>query len=84
MICPRCQAENPTVRKFCRKCGARLILACPKCRFENLPDDLFCGGCGYDLSKPSEAPPLDYSVPKSYTPKFLAEKILTTRSAMEG
>jgi class 3 adenylate cyclase/tetratricopeptide (TPR) repeat protein len=84
MKCPKCQAENPTVRKFCRKCGAKLILGCPQCGFENLPDDLFCGGCGNDLSKFSEAPPLDYSVPKSYTPTFLAEKILTTRSAMEG
>jgi class 3 adenylate cyclase/tetratricopeptide (TPR) repeat protein len=36
------------------------------------------------LSRPLQAAPLDYSVPKSYTPKFLAEKILTTRSAMEG
>ena len=45
---------------------------------------MFCGKCGCDLSKPPEAPPLDYSVPRSYTPKFLAEKIFTTRSAMEG
>jgi len=30
------------------------------------------------------AQPIDYSRPKSYTPKFLAEKILTTRSAIEG
>jgi class 3 adenylate cyclase/tetratricopeptide (TPR) repeat protein len=29
-------------------------------------------------------PPLDYSRPQSYTPKFLAEKILTTRSSVEG
>ena len=29
-------------------------------------------------------PPLDYSHPQSYTPKFLAEKILTTRISIEG
>jgi class 3 adenylate cyclase len=28
--------------------------------------------------------PPDYSKPHSYTPKFLADKILTTRSAIEG
>jgi class 3 adenylate cyclase len=44
----------------------------------------FCNKCGHDLRKPSEAPPIDYSEPQSYTPKFLAEKILTTRSSIEG
>ena len=51
MKCPKCQDENPAVRKFCRKCGTKLILACPQCGFENLPDDLFCGGCGNKLSE---------------------------------
>jgi len=44
----------------------------------------FCDGCGHDLTKPKQAPPIDYSEPQSYTPKFLAEKILTTRSSIEG
>ena len=30
------------------------------------------------------APPIDYSEPQSYTPKLLADKILTTRSSLEG
>lgn len=84
MKCPNCQAENPETKKFCRKCGSKLLLACPKCGAEILPDDDFCGDCGHDLSKPKEAPPVDYSKPQSYTPKHLADKILTTRSAMEG
>jgi class 3 adenylate cyclase len=33
---------------------------------------------------PRKAPTIDYSRPQSYTPKFLAEKILTTGSAIEG
>jgi class 3 adenylate cyclase/tetratricopeptide (TPR) repeat protein len=49
MKCPKCQTENPSVRKFCRKCGTNLLLACPQCGFENLPDDLFCGECGQEL-----------------------------------
>jgi class 3 adenylate cyclase/tetratricopeptide (TPR) repeat protein len=44
----------------------------------------FCEECGYQLSKLKEAPSIDYSKPKSYTPKSLADKILTTRSSIEG
>jgi class 3 adenylate cyclase len=79
MKCPKCQTENPATRKFCRECGAKLLLVCP-----NLPDDKFCGECGHNFKKPKEAPPIDYSEPHSYTPKFLADKILTTRSSIEG
>jgi hypothetical protein len=84
MKCPKCQFENPEGLKFCGECGAKLQRVCPKCNSLNPPQFKFCGECGYDLSRPPQAPPLDYSVPRSYTPKFLAEKILTTRSAMEG
>jgi len=84
MKCSQCQSDNPEGKKFCRKCGAMLSLLCPKCGSELLPDDLFCGDCGHDLRKPVVAPPLDYTQPHSYTPKHLAEKILTSRSSIEG
>ena len=44
----------------------------------------FTNECGQELRKLIKAPPIDYSKPKSYTPEFLADKILTTRSALEG
>jgi len=84
MKCPKCQTNNRDVRKFCHYCGAKLLLICPHCGFENLPGEDFCGECGHDLTKPEEVPLTDYSQPQSYTPKFLAEKILTTRSSIEG
>jgi predicted ATPase/class 3 adenylate cyclase len=78
------RCKNPATRKFCRECGAKLLLVCPQCGTENLPDDKFCGECGHNFKKPKEAPSIDYSEPQSYTPKFLADKILTTRSSIEG
>ncbi len=84
MKCPKCQFENREGAKFCKECGARLEIACPKCDALITPDSKFCDECGYDLSKPAIAPPVHYSEPHSYTPKFLADKILTTRSSIEG
>ena len=52
MKCPKCQTENPETRKFCRRCGAQLILLCPQCSCENLPGDRFCGECGHKLDFP--------------------------------
>ncbi|MFC1824464.1 AAA family ATPase [Thermodesulfobacteriota bacterium] len=49
MKCPECQTENPETRKFCRECGAKLLIICPQCDFENLPEDKFCGDCGQRL-----------------------------------
>ncbi len=79
MKCPQCQTENSDSRKFCRKCGNKLALICPYCSAENLPGDEFCGECGQRLTQP-----LDPSRPASYTPKHLADQILTSRSALEG
>ena len=45
---------------------------------------LFCDECGYNFATPKVSLPVDYSRPESYTPKFLADKILNTRSAVEG
>ncbi|GAG46405.1 unnamed protein product, partial [marine sediment metagenome] len=90
MKCPKCQHENLETKKFCRKCGAKLLSACPQCGAEILPDDLFCGNCGHDLTLPSEPPPKDLSFDEKldkiqrYLPKGLTEKILSQRDKIEG
>jgi len=84
MKCPKCQFENREGARFCGKCRAKLSLFCPQCDAENPPENAFCDQCGFDLKEPKESLPIDYSEPQSYTPKFLAEKILTTRSSLEG
>jgi len=82
MKCPQCEFENPHGMQFCGKCGKKMERLCPNCSFSNPPEFSFCGKCGHNLQEP-EGPP-DYAEPHSYTPKFLADKILTSRSSLEG
>jgi len=82
MKCPKCHFENIEGVKFCNECGAKLEVICPSCGKANPPGSKFCNDCGNPFV-PAPPPP-DYSKPHSYTPKFLADKILTTRSAIEG
>jgi class 3 adenylate cyclase/tetratricopeptide (TPR) repeat protein len=84
MECPKCQFENPDEMQFCVKCGNKLEINCPECGFGNSPTFQYCGKCGHDLSQPAETPAIDLNQPQSYTPKFLADKILNNRSAIEG
>ncbi|PQP35460.1 guanylate cyclase [Desulfobacteraceae bacterium SEEP-SAG9] len=84
MECTKCQFENREGARFCKKCGEKLELTCPSCGTPYQQDSLFCDDCGHNLKEPKEAHPIDYSEPQSYTPKFLADKILTTRSSIEG
>ncbi|MGD0663703.1 MAG: adenylate/guanylate cyclase domain-containing protein [Syntrophorhabdales bacterium] len=84
MKCPKCQFDNSADAQFCLECGQRLEVACPQCGKKLPPTAKFCNGCGQDLRRQGPTPPLDYSQPHSYTPKFLVEKILTTRSSIEG
>ena len=82
MKCPRCQHDNPSHAKFCLECGARLARVCAKCQSE-LPDGAkFCMECGEALS--TQASASRFATPHTYTPKHLAEKILTSKSATEG
>jgi class 3 adenylate cyclase len=84
MQCPKCQFENRKGAKFCKDCGANLEVACSECGIVYELGSKFCVECGFDLRKSSELPKFEYSRPDSYTPKFLADKILTTRSSIEG
>jgi class 3 adenylate cyclase len=85
MQCPRCQHENREGRRFCSECGASLALTCPSCGFSNEPGEKFCGGCGAPLeASAGAAPDSRFSSPESYTPKHLAEKILSSKAALKG
>jgi len=79
MRCNRCGQDNASSARFCQGCGARLSATCPACGASLVSGARFCSQCGHavDGAPPSPAP-------KSYTPRHLAERILTARSALEG
>jgi class 3 adenylate cyclase/tetratricopeptide (TPR) repeat protein len=56
--------------------------ACPACGFPAEPGSRFCGGCGRRLGDDAPAP--RFAAPDTYTPRHIAERILTARGAMEG
>jgi class 3 adenylate cyclase/tetratricopeptide (TPR) repeat protein len=80
--CASCGHENPQTSRFCGDCGARLEIVCPACSRPNPPRNRFCNDCGQSLDE--SATGSQFESPQSYTPKHLADKILTTRSALEG
>jgi tetratricopeptide (TPR) repeat protein len=81
MTCPRCHAESRDGLRFCEDCGSRLTLACSQCGGELAPGKRFCGSCGAPATGQSAA---RTASPESYTSKHLAEKILTSKAALEG
>jgi len=85
MKCRRCQHENESGAKFCEECAAPLARTCAKCGRPLSPTAKFCSECAHPTGlsgAPLSAPRFDS--PESYTPRHLAEKILTSKSALEG
>ena len=85
MNCPSCGHENPEDAGFCGECGGPLLASeveCPSCGRTNTPGQRFCHGCGAGLAERAPAEP--ERDPRSYTPKHLADKILQSKSALEG
>jgi class 3 adenylate cyclase/tetratricopeptide (TPR) repeat protein len=68
MTCPTCGTESSPTAKFCPECGTSLGVL----------------GIGARVSSHVSDAQLPTPAPQSYTPKHLAEKILTSRSALEG
>jgi Double zinc ribbon/Adenylate and Guanylate cyclase catalytic domain len=81
MNCPSCQAALPEDAAFCGHCGGALRSerVCTRCGRSNSPAMRLCLGCGSPLSPAAPA-----QAPRTYTPHHLVEKILTSRSALEG
>ena len=87
MRCSRCGHENRTGAKYCEECGAHLASVCGNCGAQLSPTAKFCSECGHPaltaaLSTSSSSP--RFGAPEAYTPRHLAEKILTSKAALEG
>ena len=85
MQCPRCQHENEAGAKFCEECATPLARACAKCGRTLSATAKFCPECAHPAGLSAAPPPAPrFDSPESYTPRHLAEKILTSKSALEG
>jgi class 3 adenylate cyclase len=84
LLCRGCQRENRAGARFCAACGAPFPRACAVCGHDLPQDAAFCDACGaaqVAAAGAPEAPPRD---PRAYTPRHMAERILTSRGALEG
>ena len=84
MRCPHCRHENREDARFCGECGTSLhSMACRRCGTLNPARQKFCDSCGAALATSAGAAATARDA-RAYTPRHLVEKILTTRSALEG
>jgi class 3 adenylate cyclase/tetratricopeptide (TPR) repeat protein len=81
MKCPRCQHDNPQGARFCEECATPLARTCSNCGTALSATAKFCHACAHPVAAVVGAPSRS---PDSYTPKHLAEKILTSKAALEG
>ncbi len=82
MRCLRCQQDNPPGSNFCLGCGTRLGSTCTVCGAALVAGARFCTRCGVQVE--AAASDARFSSAASYTPKHLAARILTSKTALEG
>src|SRR5262245_13736533 len=79
LVCPACRTANVPTNKFCGECGVKLAAApaaapvAPPAEAPTAP-----------ARTPSPPPAERFASPGIYTPRHLAEKILTSKAAIEG
>src|SRR5262245_49878095 len=84
MHCPCCQHKNDVTASFCEECGTKLgARTCAACSAEVKASAKFCPRCGAAVGAATAVDAVARD-PRGYTPKHLADKILSSRSALEG
>ena len=83
MQCLQCHADNQPPAKFCADCGASLSPSCRRCAGPLPPTARFCPECAEPTgARPSESS--RFASPQAYTPRHLAERMLSMRESLEG
>ena len=82
MKCPGCGTENAIEARLCEQCGSPLARVCAHCGSYAAPTAAFCSQCGRPLT--GAAVQSRFVSPEAYTPRHLADKILTARAAIDG
>jgi class 3 adenylate cyclase/tetratricopeptide (TPR) repeat protein len=82
MQCPRCRQDNPPRAKFCLECATPLAHRCASCGTPLPAEARFCFECAAPVGAPRL--PLRFTTPETYTPKHLAERIINSKTALEG
>ena len=83
MQCPRCRHDNLPAAKFCQECATPLARSCTNCGSQLPPSAKFCPECAHPAGAVATSQGR-FTAPESYTPRHLAEKILTSKAALEG
>jgi class 3 adenylate cyclase len=84
--CPACAQELRPGARFCDGCGLAVEVRCPACGKHQRPQARFCDACGTPLAAGATTPTIDSlaRAPATYTPRHLAERILTEGRALRG
>jgi class 3 adenylate cyclase/DNA-binding winged helix-turn-helix (wHTH) protein len=80
--CSKCGHDNGIGAKFCEECGTQLANTCASCGTQFSRTAKFCPQCAHPTSAKSQQS--QFVSPETYTPRHLAEKILTSKTALEG
>lgn len=83
MLCPQCGFDSPDGARFCQECGGALSRRCDGCNAALPPGAKFCVECGRPAGTAGVSS-LSTPTPSTYAPRHLAEKILRSKSSLEG
>jgi class 3 adenylate cyclase/tetratricopeptide (TPR) repeat protein len=87
MDCSACGASNPAEGRDCRNCGAPLGEPCANCGAPVPSSNRFCGNCGTQAERRPLAESWDdgdHIAAPIHLPQHLMQRILDTRSLLEG
>jgi class 3 adenylate cyclase len=87
MKCAKCGHDNRAGAKFCEECAAALARVCTNCGAQLSPTAKFCSECAHPTGQANmapDAPAARFEAPNAYTPRHLAERILTSKASLEG